>query len=489
MKLVNRVSVFFLASIGGVLLLFSVVLYALASHYLQEQFDHQLTTSLQTLVAAIEVEPDDVKWEPSDHTVSLGDESDHNEVRWVVVDEAGLVVDQSPNLTTSPEDRAIIDYARKERVDGKGPPLPADWRVLQYRLFATAPKPIELRDPLERSELIVTVALSTKDLHATLNRLALALATLSPTILLLAAVGGRWVGRRALQPLEDMAQEVRQIRPAEPDRRLTVSPAGDELSELALAFNGLLDQLFSAFEREKRFAGDAAHQLRTPLTVLEGEIDVALRRSRTVAEYERTLGVLKNQVGDLKGIIESLLFLARSEGDQAGPAPTTVALEPWLVEYCDKWQRHPRWPDVALKLQTGIAVETVPVFLSQVLDNVLGNAMKYSPAGSTIEVRLEKSRGEAVLSVADEGIGVSPDEVEAIFRPFYRTTLARKAGHAGTGLGLTIAARLLQTMRGRIECRSQAVGSTFVIYLPLAAETPDEPAPVRPAAPQPANVT
>ncbi len=469
MKLVDRVSVFFLASLGVVLVLFSVVLYGLARHYLYERFDQQLASSLQTLVAAIEVEPDDVKWEPSDHTVTLGAETGREDVRWVVVDEAGLIVDRSQNLTH--DDQAIADYARKQRTGLEASTLPEQWRVLQHHLKAVDPKPMAERDPLERSELVVTVALSTEDLNAALGRLGWALVLLSPAIWLVAAIGGRWVGRRALAPLENMAQEAKELGPAHPDRRLTVGPAGDELAKLATAFNGLLDQLFDAFQREKRFAGDAAHQLRTPLTVLEGEIDVALRRRRSPEEYARTLEVLKGQVGDLKGIIESLLFIARSSNEPLAVGRQTLPLHAWLGEYLEKWRIHPRWDDFKVSLEDQVVVDTSPVYLSQALDNVLGNAAKYSPSGSPISVELSTRSGEACIAVTDRGIGVSPDEVEAIFRPFYRTATARKLGQTGTGLGLTIAAGMLQAIGGRIECRRNDPGSTFVIHLPLAVSS------------------
>lgn len=480
MKLVARVSAFFLASLAVVLVLFSVLLYGLARYYLYERFDRQLDTSLQTLVAAIEVEPDDVKWEPSDHTVTLGTENGVEDVRWVVVDEAALIVDQSHNLGDSADAAAILEYARRDRSLDATPPTLPQWRVVQHRLWAADPKPKAERDPLERSELVVTAALSTSELSATLGRLALALAILSPAIWLVAAAGGGWMVRRALEPLGKMAREARAIGPSHADRRLSVSASGDELSELATAFNGLLDQLFEAYDRQKRFAGDAAHQLRTPLTVLEGQIDVALRKPRPAEEYACTLTVLKDEVRELSQIIESLLFLARSGNDER-PAPRqTMELSGWLADYLGKWQSHRRWPDFELDLPPALAVEASAPLLTQVLDNVLGNAAKYSPAGSTIRLSLMRSGEQAVLEIADQGIGVPAAEVEAIFRPFYRTKSARQSGQPGTGLGLTIAAQMMRALGGQLECVSETgQGARFFLRLPLAANSPLAPSNAR----------
>jgi heavy metal sensor kinase len=467
MKLVDRVSAFFLALLAVVLLLFSVVLYGLAHHYLYERFDRQLEGSLHTLVAAIEVEPDDVKWEPSDHTVTLGTENGIEDVRWVVVDEMGKIVDRSRNLGTSADDSQIIEYAKADRSSGDAAGPPSQWRVLQHRLYAVAPKPIAERDSLERSELVVAAALSTKELKAALFRLLLALGLLSPAIWLIAAVCGRWICRKALAPLEMMARESRALGPAAPDRRLSVSPSGDELAELAEAFNGLLDQLFTALDRQKRFAGDAAHQLRTPLTVLEGQIEVALRKPRSVDEYGTTLAVLRDQVRELNQVIEALLFLARGDEGQAAANRSPIDLGQWLQQFLEKWRSHPRWADIGIDCDSDVEVNTSPALLAQIVENLVTNALKYSPPGSAVDVSVSQDQVTAVIEIRDRGIGIAKEELEAIFRPFYRTTVARQTGQPGTGLGLTIAAQIAKSLEGSLECSSEpGAGTSFRLRLP-----------------------
>jgi signal transduction histidine kinase len=265
-----------------------------------------------------------------------------------------------------------------------------------------------------------------------------------------------------------MAIGARAIRADNTAARLPVAPSGDELEELGQAFNGLLDELFAAYERQRRFAGDAAHQLRTPLTVLQGQVEVALRRTRTPEEYAATLGIVKQEVAAFSETVETLLALARPQAEGAPSDLQLLEFPGWLEDYLLKWKTHPRAGDLRLESERQSG-RTSPRLLAQLLDVLVSNALKYSTAGSPIVIRSKGASGGVELFVEDQGMGIAAGDQKAIFEPFFRAPQARQSGTAGTGLGLAIAARIAAALGGTLSCSSElGQGSRFRLTLPQA---------------------
>lgn len=466
MTLVNRVSAFFLIALATVLVGYSLLTYVTVRYYLYHRFDEQLHSAFNTLVAAVEVEPDDVKFEPTDHTIRLGSEADVDDIRWVVYDEQQRLVARSQNMTAA-DSEALLDFSRVDHTpDDTAQPFD-HWRLLQHRVSAVAPKPIAERDPLERETLVITVARSSVDLQESLRRMAVASIVLPALCWIVAALAGRWYCRRALAPVHSMAQQARQMATADAQTRIAIASTGDELAELGGAFNQLLDRVHASLARQQRFAGDAAHQLRTPLTVLQGQIEVTLRRERTPQEHRETLTVLLQQTQELRQLVEALLFLARAEDGAAPEDQQAVPLAAWLHKYLRRWDTHPRASDLHLKAEHDIVVSSSPQLLGQLLDNLVSNALKYSPMGTSVVVALAVNDTQATISVRDHGPGIEPSERETIFEPFYRSVSARHSGIAGTGLGLAICRRIAQSLGAQLQCESQpGQGSAFTLVMP-----------------------
>jgi signal transduction histidine kinase len=472
MTLVNRVSTFFLAALALCLLGYSLLSYTLIRQHLYDEFDHHLQNALNVLVAAVEVEPDSVKWQPSDHTINLGDERDSDEVRWVLVDENGQVIDRSLNLDPqAPHDRELLELASHTHDDSSEIVATSAWRCLQQRLLAPEPKPDPERDSDEFPQMIVTVARSPQPLRAELLRLAILVTLLPAALWLIAAVLGRGYCRRALQPVRDMASRARGMDAQDFNQRLPVAPQRDELTELSTAFNELLGRLEGAYEQQRRFTGDAAHQLRTPLTVLRGEIDVALRRPRTPEQYQQTLATLRAGTSDLMQIVEALLFLARTSGDAPPPHTEPVDLQVWLTTYMQRWQEHPRHADLRLDLAGPLPTTVSTSLLGVALDNLIGNALKYSEPGTPVVLHATHQGQNLCLAVIDRGAGIAPEDRTAIFLPFFRSSSARRSGTEGTGLGLAIVARIAQALGGSIACESTLhLGTSMTLTLPVVRQ-------------------
>jgi signal transduction histidine kinase len=465
MTLVNRVSAFFLIAMAVTLACFSMLLYGLVNRTLNQQFDAQLRAAQNTLVAAIEVESDDVKWEPSDHTISVGSEEGVEETRWAVIDERGRLIDHSKNASESDRADLLKIYRESDVSRGRHP----DWHFSQHFSKAPAPKPPGERDEREFAELTVVVARSVTEMESNMRKLGFIVLGLSLGTLLIAAVGGRWYCYKALRPVQNMVNRARSATTADFQVRLPVTDQKDELAELGAAFNKLLDDLQVAYERQQRFTGDAAHQLRTPLTVLQGQIDVALRRPRSSEEYCRTLELLREQSMEMHQVVEGLLFLARAEGEGAIPPFEEGDLDAWIEQYAGRWQSHSRWSDLTLKLQPGCRVATSWPLLSQLFDNLVVNAFKYSSQDTPVTVSVHSIADGVALDVEDQGRGISPQDQKELFTPFFRAESVRQSGIPGTGLGLPIAARIAAALNGRLECTSElGKGSRFRLILPAA---------------------
>ncbi len=482
MTLVNRVSAFFLLAMAVMLLGYSALMYFVIRHHIYDQFDHDLLASLHSLVAAVEVEDDDVKWQPSDHTISLGDEIHSDEARWIIIDQDQSPVDHSRNLNLdSAPGQFLLHLAAAEPepslVEINEAGERTEWRYARRRLAAPYPKPVSERDRDESAAVTVLVARDSSDLQTNLQRLLLLAGLIPLGLWLLAAIFGRRFCRRALEPLRTMSSQARSMTEPQFEIRLPVNSTRDELSDLALAFNELLDRLQAAFDRQHRFTGDAAHQLRSPLTVFLGQIDVALRRPRQPDEYRQTLTILRDQAIELRQMVESLLFLARAAASSIPPDTQPIELTAWLPAYLERWLDHPRASDLSFFPANPVVVQASESLLSQLLDNLISNALKYSPPATPVAVRVVRAGHAAAdqvqIEVQDRGPGIAPEDQAALFDPFFRSAQARRSGAPGVGLGLAIASRLAEVLGGRLDCDSKlGQGSTFRLSLP--AEPADD---------------
>jgi heavy metal sensor kinase len=473
MTLVNRVSAFFLGWLGLSLVGSAAAVYLLARADLYREADARLEGTLDALTAAADIEPEGIEWEANERTLPRGDGP--NVMHWAV---------SAHDLTAG---RArTIDRSGPEAQDWlwAGAPIVFDpssgaaWRVSRRMVYA-GPEPGRMPDhrtlaqpqrvvKYQRLELVAAVPLA--PVHNDLDRLAAWLAVPTVGVWLAAALGGRWLCRRTLAPVAEMAAAARQLSPADPGARLAVRPATDELAGLGLAFNGALDRLQEAFERQRRFTGDAAHQLRTPLAAMLGQVEVALRRDREGTEYRATLAGVADEIRHLHRLTESLLFLARADAEVGLPDLHPVDLSRWASDHVEQWRDgHPGARVDVVVDGLPPPVRTHPELLAQLLDNLLDNAVKYAPAESPTMVRVLARDGGAELAVEDSGPGIVAEDLPHVFDPFFRSAAARTAGVRGVGLGLAIARRIADALGARLTAESTAGrGSRFAVWLPAA---------------------
>jgi signal transduction histidine kinase len=249
-------------------------------------------------------------------------------------------------------------------------------------------------------------------------------------------------------------------------QRLPAVSSRDEINNLSRAFNGLLDRLQIAFERQRRFTGDASHQLRTPLTAILGQIEVALRRERSAEEYRQILAMVQPRAGHLSRVVESLLFLARADSDARRPDSAPLDLSIWLPQHLQTWSEHARARDMSIESTSceTCSIDAQPALLGELLNILLDNACKYSQPGTPITIRLQRSADAVFVKVEDQGCGIDESDLANLFVPFYRSADARRRGIEGVGLGLSIAQRLAGIFGGELTVSSRPrQGSCFII--------------------------
>jgi two-component system OmpR family sensor kinase len=257
-------------------------------------------------------------------------------------------------------------------------------------------------------------------------------------------------------------------------QRLLVQNSADELGRLATTFNRLLDRLDQAFEQQRRFIADASHELRTPVAILRGEAEVAISQpSRSPAEYRESLVVLHQEAKRLAKIVEDLFTLTRADSGQYPLSLQDFYLDELITE-CARSVRA-----LADGKQISVVVEAEPELqicadeplLRRMLLNILDNAIKYTPAGSSVSLSCRTVNSGVEIVVADNGPGIPVPLQSRIFERFFRVDLARSRGtnEGGAGLGLSIARWIVEAHDGRLELsRSDAAGSTFTALLPHA---------------------
>ena len=320
---------------------------------------------------------------------------------------------------------------------------------------------------------IATLQLATSLLlvDQTLNLLVTVLLMGSVIAMAIAGVVGWLTTRRALSPLESVTQTALRITRADDlSRRISYQgPPDDEVGQLIHAFNQTLHRLENLFNSQRRFLADVGHELRTPLTVIKGNVDLMQRFGET---DEESLSSIENEVDRLTRMVGDLLLLAQAESGKLPLDNRLIELDTLLLEVLNQMNVLAR-DKVQLHLGD---IDQVQVCgdqdrLKQVLMNLVGNAINYTPQGGAVTIVLEKEAGQSILTIQDTGQGIAEEDLPHVFERFYRGEKSRTRSRDGKGfgLGLSIAYWIVRNHGGRIEVEStEGVGTTFSVWLPLA---------------------
>jgi two-component system, OmpR family, sensor kinase len=298
------------------------------------------------------------------------------------------------------------------------------------------------------------------------------------TLLVLLLVGGlvsfalaSWVIRRLTDEHRRIASVVRRVADGDLTQRVAMSGTTGEVAQLASDIDEMIERLGLLLDSQKRFIAHASHEMRSPLSILYGELSHALRRPRTEDEYRAALIEAHDSARHLTALTDDLLALARLGSGE--PRPTEAVRLREAVERAIALARRANDEREVVVCGDGedLIVEGRSADVERMIANLVINALHHSPPGSPVEVRLEREPGGATLRVADHGDGVDPTEREKIFEPFYRGTDVRASVESGTGLGLAIARETARSMGGDVFVSPEnrlTRGACFTVRLPLA---------------------
>jgi heavy metal sensor kinase len=451
-----RLSLWNTLALAVLLLAFSCLVYFLMAHALVEQLDRSLAAELEQLR-----QDERLQARPAER---LG--------YWM---EEFLEHEKFLCVAYHPDGRVFRKTA--ELADASVPPAP--------QAASTAPNFASLTLPIigRQRALISSLRLGDQDVTVLqlaplqdvdheLRELLVVLGMAVPGSLLVSAGLGYALARKALKPMEKLQRQTSQITAERLHDRLPVDNSRDELGRLAQTINAMIARLEHSFGEIRRFTADASHELRTPLTVIRSEAERALREALTVPEHQALLESILEECERLTHLTEQLLTLAREDVVGSGKLHQPLDLAKVVESVAENMRPLAEAKALDLCLEGKGPLRTLgdEARLRQVFYNVLDNAIKYTPEGGQIEVRLAREDGWVLASVRDTGEGISPEHLPRVFDRFYRVDRARSRAAGGTGLGLSIAQSITAAHGGRIELASApGRGTVCTVRLPAGS--------------------
>ena len=345
--------------------------------------------------------------------------------------------------------------------------------TFQYPGAAAAPR--EHYEILKRTISIngqpfaLEIGLSRSEMHRALELLQTLLFSLVPVVIAVSCLGGAWLSRRALKPVDEITSAARAIGIENLASRLPVPQTGDEVERLAETWNTTLAHLDSAVAVLSRFAADASHELRTPVAVIRTSAELALRRERDPEAYRESLREIAAESERMTQLVEDLLFLARRDTRGAGMPMEPIDLRDVLCDAAQELHGLADARGIRIRVTPGAEAATIAgnaPALRRLFLALFDNALKYSEAGTEVSAEVARKDGRVVASVQDHGIGIAPEDIPHIFQRFYRANKARSDG--GHGLGLSLARSIAVAHDATIDVTSER-GRGSVFHVNFAA--------------------
>jgi signal transduction histidine kinase len=400
--------------------------------------------------------------EPLDYEVirvSLPYEFASPETYIEVIDTNGNVVVKSDNMGERelPFDPSLVErgFSGESAIDTISAGDGARVRLMVSPLF------------LQNEVLLLQVGQSLYNVDATMNQVRWAILGGILVTLVLVGISGGVIVRRALSPVEQITRTAQSIESSSDlSRRVGYTGPMDEIGRLATTFDHMIGHLHRVFESQKNFIADASHDLRGPLTVIRGNLDL-LKRNLGDQERQESLRAMEAETVRMEKMANDLLLLAEVESEQM-ERQEMVSLREILLTGLKRAQRMGGNRKVVIDQQEDLSIMGDVYRLSQLLENLIDNAIKYTPEGGTITLSLFRDGDWALMEVADTGVGIAPEHLPHAFDRFYRVDKARTRARGGSGLGLAIVRGIAEQHGGKVTVTSDSgKGSTFTVWLKL----------------------
>ncbi|MDR3425704.1 MAG: ATP-binding protein [Alphaproteobacteria bacterium] len=319
---------------------------------------------------------------------------------------------------------------------------------------------------------VIEMGAPTTEIDGVLHKFILTLLIGFPVVAFFAVIGGLFLARRALKPVEAIRATAEQITFSNLRQRLPVAATGDAIEHLSRTLNRMLDRLDQAYQQASRFSADASHELRTPLAIMRSELESMVNGHGLPAAAHDRLGSILEEIERLSGIVESLFAIARLDAGEAKTKHDKIDLSALARSTLEQMQllADEKRLSVRVDAQRAVYVMGDAARLKQVVVNLLDNAFKYTTEGGVIELSVLEKPPKALLVVRDNGVGIPHDALPHIFERFYRADKVRSRTPRGAGLGLSIVRAICQAHGGTIEAQSEeGRGTTMTVELPLVS--------------------
>lgn len=374
----------------------------------------------------------------------------------------------APSLTVPPPDETARRGMEESESGGEGPMLPPSEPLAFSPSFRQRGM---LREVILGGPFGVTVLVG-KSMHAeeaSLQELRWELFGGGIAVLAIGLCGGWLLSKRVTRPIRDISETARAISASDLSRRIDVKEADTELGSLAQTLNDTFDRLETAFGRQVRFTADASHELRTPLSIIHSHAELALTRDRTAPEYRQAIETCLRAAKRTKSLVDALLVLARADAGKLDLKCERFNLREAAEESLAMVTPRAQERKVALEMNLQpVELEADRTRILQLFTNLLANGIQYNREGGRVVLTIGQEGSEAVLKVADTGVGISAQDQPRVFERFFRADKARSREAGGSGLGLAICQSIVEAHHGTISFASRpSEGTTFTVRLPL----------------------
>ncbi len=382
-----------------------------------------------------------------------------------IADSSNKIIWQSDNLRPDSLPLPLAQQAENDSIPRK--------RIIPHYTFNKQ----RLRLLLYTSPTVqISVGYPVSEIEGTLTDLFSSLVIALPGVLLLSTLGGWFLAKYSLQPIDDITRSAKDITAHNLSQRLPLPAVDDEVARLTATLNEMIARLEASFRQIQQFTGDASHELRTPLAILMGELEIALHTPKTPKEYQDVIISALEEVIRLSKVVEHLLELSRAESGQVEMNFELMKLDHLITDIYEDAMilSEERNITVHFDCEKNVEVFGDRVRLHQAFLNIVDNAIKYSNPGGEIFMSLHRDKHYAVIAIRDTGVGIPAQDLDNIFDRFYRVDKARSQSVRGHGLGLAIVKWAIEAHNGHISLESEiGRGTTFTVSIPYVQHRKD----------------
>lgn len=458
-----RLTLWVLGLLCLIQLLVSIIFFMAASQWLQDQIDRSLFVTATQIATVISED---------------GDQLEQRDINFQF-NEGGVATQAF--LSEQQFFVRLIDRTTGEIIETSSindVPLTLDTQ-LTNNFYETIP--LEQSDSIriytvalqQNQQFAIQVGVSLNGLIATQGQILRLLILAFGITAVCALLSGWFVGTRALIPIEGITRTAQEINAQDLNQRLDIQSSDDELQQLTQTFNDMLDRIQQAFHQQQQFTADAAHELRTPLSIMQTGLDVVLSQKRTADRYQASLESMREEVQRLSQLANTLLMLARADADELPIYKHKIDFSLLLETVIDQLSivAEDKHIHVERLISPSIELYADEDRLIQVALNLLENALKYTPIGGTVRVKTNVTGINVQFSISNSGSKIPEKELKNIFDRFHRVDSSRNRSQGGFGLGLAISKQIIELHDGTIQALSdEDSGTQFTVILPTSED-------------------